>query len=112
MLSRHVGSLEFHAWSWSVTACICRIQAQNGPDHEYHQELEDAPANAQERFLDSLMSLRRSERFTSADFDIAGPPDLLSVFSKCSEEDPPARVTRNSLVVAPAVATDSMKQHV
>lgn len=90
-----------------------RTQAQNVPDdgdQEHQQELEAVPANAQQRFLDSLLSLRRSGRFTTDDFDVESAPDLLSVLSKCGEEAQTS-VVRNSLVVAPPAAAGAMKEH-
>ena len=87
--------------------------AINNEDDNYHHELEQVPAGAQERFLESLMSLRRSDHL-SLNFS----PDSTSgsmPFNSCHDEEAAASSMRRSSmcsVVSAAAAAGTLKSHV
>lgn len=61
---------------------------------------------------ESLMSLRRSDRFLSTDLNLEETPDLLSAFSSRGEEEAATAVRKRSSLVAIPDASGSVKEHV
>jgi hypothetical protein len=92
----------------------CR--AGRDPDEDaHHIEQEEVPSGAQDRFLQSLMSLRRSTCVSTIDFSPGDSSNLLAMLSLCNEHEGAASVAarrKSSLMILPTDVSRIIKEHV
>jgi hypothetical protein len=92
----------------------CREDEHPNED-EHHIDQEDVPSGAQDRFLQSLMSLRRSTCVSAIDFSPGDSANLLAMLSLCNEQEGAASVAarrKSSLMILPADISRIIKEHV